>query len=172
MNKKILYSLIFFNIAAGTYFATTTRKSNQSAQQKKKVRVYVDMVGDLFHYGHVKMLKQAKSMGDELVVGINSDEDVASYKRVPYLTMQERIKSAKGCRYVDEVIGNAPLKVTKKFIEKHNIDLVIHGDDWPIEMLNDYYKDAIELGKFKTVPYTKGVSTSDIIRRVQARKTA
>jgi len=171
MNKKILYSLILFNIAAGTYFATTRIKTNH-ASQKKKVRVYVDMVGDLFHYGHVKMLKQAKSMGDELIVGINSDKDVASYKRVPYLTMKERMKSAKGCRYVDEVIGNVPLKVTKEFIKKHNIDLVIHGDDWPVEMLNDYYKDAIELGKFKTVPYTKGISTSDIIRRVQARKTA
>ena len=54
--------------------------------------VYVDMVGDLFHYGHVNMLRNAKNQGDILYVGVHNDLDVKSYKRTPIMTMEERIK--------------------------------------------------------------------------------
>ena len=51
------------------------------------VRVYVDMVGDLFHAGHVALLREARSHGDRLVVGVLSDETAASYKRRPIMTL-------------------------------------------------------------------------------------
>ncbi len=127
------------------------------------------MVADLFHYGHVAFLKQAKDHGDYLIVGLNSDEDVAKYKRLPIMTLEERTKSVMGCKYVDEVVPNCPYCITKEFIEKHNIDLVIHGDDMSEEMLNFFYKDAIALEKFKTVPYTHTVSTTDILDRIFTR---
>jgi len=53
-------------------------------------RVYVDMVADLFHYGHVEFLKKARSLGDYLLVGIHADDAVASHKRSTILTMDER----------------------------------------------------------------------------------
>ena len=87
------------------------------------------MVADLFHYGHVNFLRQASSHGDFLLVGIHADETVETYKRTPILTMQERIASVEGCRYVDEVVPNAPLEITREWIEKHDIDLIMHGDD-------------------------------------------
>lgn len=55
------------------------------------VRVYVDMVGDLFHAAHVALLREARSHGDRLVVGVLSDETAASYKRRPIMTLAERV---------------------------------------------------------------------------------
>ncbi len=58
-------------------------------------RVYVDMVGDLFHAGHVAFLREARSHGDWLVVGVLSDETAASYKRRPIMTLAERVASSR-----------------------------------------------------------------------------
>ena len=88
------------------------------------------MVADLFHYGHVNFLRTAREHGDYLLVGVHSDEVVRNYKRQPILSMDERVASVAGCRYVDEVVPNAPLTVTREWIEQHDIDLVVHGDDF------------------------------------------
>ncbi|MBL4897158.1 MAG: adenylyltransferase/cytidyltransferase family protein [Erythrobacter sp.] len=61
------------------------------------------MAADLFHYGHVEFLKNARAFGDHLLVGVNSDETVGANKRHPILNMEERIACVGGCRYVDEV---------------------------------------------------------------------
>jgi len=78
-----------------------------------KSRVYVDMVGDLFHAGHVELLRAARRHGDWLVVGVLSDETVASYKRRPIMSLAERVAVIESCRYVDEVIEDAPFQVTE-----------------------------------------------------------
>lgn len=70
-----------------------------------------------------------------------------------------------GCRYVDEVLPNAPLMVDRAWIEKYNIDLVVHGNDYSHEQHEYYYKVPIEMGIFRTVVYTRGISTTEIIRR-------
>ena len=72
-----------------------------------------------------------------------------------------------GCRYVDEVLPDAPLGVTRDWIERHAIDLVVHGDDFSDEQLDSQYRAPIDMGIFRTVPYTRGISTSEIIRRCQ-----
>ena len=131
------------------------------------VRVYVDMVADLFHYGHVAFLKKARALGDYLMVGIHADAILVSYKKGrPILTMEERVASAAGCRYVDEVLPNAPLVIDEAWIAKHDIQLVVHGDDFSEDRIKDFYEVPIKMGIFRTVPYTKGVSTTEIIRRV------
>jgi len=132
-------------------------------------RVYVDMVADLFHYGHVNFLKQARQFGDRLLVGIHSDEVVEEYKRSPIMTMQERVDTVSSCRYVDEVIPDAPLIVDRKWIHTHNIDLVVHGDDFLEDMKQLCYKIPIDLGIFRVVTYTPGVSTTKIMERIKAR---
>lgn len=130
-------------------------------------RVYVDMVADLFHYGHVEFLKQAHAFGDHLLVGISSDETVQANKRSPILTMEERVASVAGCRYVDEVVPNAPWVIDAAWIKKHMIDLVVHGDDYSQEQLEHIYSVPIAMGIFRTVPYTPAISTTEIIRRCQ-----
>ena len=87
--------------------------------------VYVDMCADLFHYGHVRILKNAKSLGNILVVGIHSNETIESYKRTPIMSMEERI----------ELVG---LKITKDSIDLTNRE----GFSWLRENLMD---EAVEL---------------------------
>ncbi len=130
------------------------------------VRVYADIVGDLFHYGHVEFLKNARALGDYLIVGVCADDVVGPNKRRPLLTMEERVASVAACRYVDEVLPNAPWRIDRAWIDQHNIQLVVHGDDYSQEQLQYIYKVPIELGILRTVPYTKGISTSEIIRRI------
>ena len=126
------------------------------------------MVADLFHYGHVNFLKKASEQGDYLLVGVHADEVVMSYKRRPILSMDERVESVAGCRYVDEVIPNAPLTMDRAWIETHNIDIVMHGDDFSKEMEELCYKTPIELGIYRTVKYTAGISTTEIIARIKS----
>lgn len=126
------------------------------------------MVADLFHYGHVNFLRAAREQGDYLKVGIHSDEVARNYKRIPILSMEERIAAVAGCRYVDEVIGDAPLSVSREWIDLHDIDLVVHGDDFNDELYQLFYRDPIDMGIFRTVKYTAGISTSEIIARCRA----
>ena len=130
-------------------------------------RVYVDMVADLFHYGHANFLRQAKQFGDHLIVGIHSDEVVKEYKRTPILTMRERVDTVSSCRYVDEVISDAPLVVDLKWLNTHRIDLVVHGDDFSEHMKQLCYKVPIDLGILRLVSYTARISTTEIIKRIE-----
>ena len=136
------------------------------------IRVYADMVGDLFHLGHVEFLCRARELGDELVVGVHSDEAVASYKRPPVLSMRERVAVVAACRYVDEVVPNAPVGVSRAWIECHRLDLVVHGDDFDEATSRSQYGEAMDLGIFRVVPYTPEISTTDLIDRIKSRLAA
>ena len=132
-------------------------------------RVYVDVCADIMHAGHVEFFKNAKAFGDYLIVGVLSDQDVASYKRMPILTLEERVAEVKGCRYVDEVIAGPPMFLTEEWIRDNHIDIVVHGDDFNPDTMHYWYGVPMRLGIFRTVPYTKGISTTDIIKRIQNR---
>jgi cytidyltransferase-like protein len=125
------------------------------------------MVADLFHFGHVRFLEQARAFGDHLIVGIHSDATVASYKRVPIMTMEERIASVRGCRFVDEVVPDAPLIITQEWIDLNGVGLVVHGDDFDPALAERLYGVPMALGIFRTVPYTAGISSTDLIRRIR-----
>ncbi|HCE75143.1 MAG TPA: hypothetical protein DEP04_00815 [Dehalococcoidia bacterium] len=130
-------------------------------------RVYVDMVADLFHYGHANFLRQAKQFGDHLIVGIHSDEVVSGYKRTPIMSMEERIETVSSCRYVDEVVPDAPLAVDQEWLNIHRVDLVVHGDDFSDDMRQLCYKIPIDLGILRLVSYTSEISTTEIIQRIK-----
>jgi len=129
-------------------------------------RVYLDMVGDLFHAGHVALLKAARQHGGHLVVGVLSDETAAGYKRTPVMTLAERVTVVEACRYVDEVVPDAPYRVDAAFLAAHGIDVVVHGDDLSPEAAAGVYPGAHEVAY---VPRTPGVSTTEIIQRVLSR---
>jgi cytidyltransferase-like protein len=133
------------------------------------MRVYVDMVADLFHYGHARFLEQARGFGDYLIVGVHSDAIVARYKRPPILKMEERVAVVRACRFVDEVVPEAPFVLDHSWIERHAIDLVVHGDDFNQAQLNHSYGVAVEMGILRTVPYTTEISSSQIIDRILRR---
>ena len=160
--KKIFFFVQFFLFSSVFIF---------SEEAKAPLRVYVDVVGDLFHSGHIEFFKKAKGDGNYLIVGIHGDEDVTLYKRKPILTLDERKRSIEACRYVDEVIINSPIGITEDWIKKYQIDLVIHGDDFDEAKLMLQYAVPIKMGIFKTVAYTQGISTTDIIQRIKDRLT-
>jgi cytidyltransferase-like protein len=143
-----------------------------AAEQHPQKRVYVDIVGDLFHAGHVEFFKQARAFGDYLIVGILADDVVEGYKRLPILSLEERVKVISACKYVDEVVVAPPLRLTEQMVRDLQIDVVVHGDDFNPQLLDDQYGVSLKLGIFRTVPYTKGISTSEIIRRITTRYTA
>lgn len=135
----------------------------------RPIRVYADGVFDLFHLGHMRQLEQAKKAFEnvELVCGVPSDKETHKRKGLTVLTDQQRCDTLKHCRWVDEVIPNAPWCVTTEFLLEHNIDYVAH-DDLPYASTDsdDIYKPIKERGMFLTTQRTDGISTSDIITKI------
>lgn len=120
----------------------------------------------MFHIGHLNLIKRAREQGDYLIVGVHSDEDIASYKRSPIIEEKDRYEIVRSCRYVDEVIEEAPLIMTKQFIESNNINLVVRGDDITPELLKQQ-ADPISMGIMRYLPRTKDVSTTDLIQKIK-----
>ena len=133
------------------------------------MRIYSDGIFDLFHVGHVATFKYIKNMEKDVkvIVGLISDSDAKAYKRKPIIAEEHRKIMLESCRYVDEVIQNAPLIMNEKFMEKHSIDLVVHSfyDSVDAKKQKDFFEVPLRLGKFKEISYSHIESTSDIIRR-------
>ena len=133
------------------------------------VWVYVDVVFDLFHYGHVEFLRQARAFGDKVVVGLVSDDDVATYKPRPIISMTERAAVVSACRYVDRVVLNAPLHCTRAFLDEIGAAFACHGDDFTPEQLDYWYGDLKGTGRLRVVPYTPEISSRIIVERIANR---
>ena len=128
-------------------------------------KIYVAITGDLFHYGHISFFKKARNFGNYLVVGVHSDEDVTAFKWQPVLNLNERVAVIERCDIVDEVIPCAPPETTEKFINEHQIDLVVATKSYSKEALHMFYKDPQQMGILKLVDYKDGISTSSIVER-------
>lgn len=130
--------------------------------------VYVDGIYDMCHLGHKLAFKKAIKLGTRLFVGVISDEDASKYKRRPIMTTKERESAVAACKYVHKVISNAPcFGLTREFIKEHNIHVVGYSEEYN----NDediYYKVPRAMGIARVLPRTKGMSTSELIRRVVA----
>ena len=131
--------------------------------------IYVDMCADLLHYGHIRFLKEAKALGDKLIVGIHSDKTIESYKRTPVCTMTERIELVKSVKWVDEVIEDAPLFITEDYIEKYNIDVIAIPKNRTQEEIEKMCIIPYQKNMLERVVYTEEISTSEIINRIKNR---
>lgn len=96
---------------------------------KDKTVVYTAGTFDLLHHNHVKMLEYARSLGDILIVGVNTDELVVSYKSEPIIPFEQRIAVMKALKYPDIVIPQTSLDHRDK-IKKLKFDIFVVGDDW------------------------------------------
>ncbi|KAF6774512.1 hypothetical protein AHF37_06458 [Paragonimus kellicotti] len=96
---------------------------------RKPVRVWVDGCFDLVHFGHANALRQAKALGDQLVVGVHSDEEVKFHKGPPVFTEQERYRLIRAIKWVDEVVEAAPYVTAVKTMDEHECAFTAHGDD-------------------------------------------
>ncbi|KAJ1674866.1 choline-phosphate cytidylyltransferase [Spiromyces aspiralis] len=135
----------------------------------RQVRLYCDGIYDLFHFGHARALEQAKKSFDNvyLMVGVCNDEDTHKYKGKTVLTEEERYDSLRHCRWVDEVIRDAPWVVTQEFLDRHRIDYVCHDDlPYASKGVEDVYAFVKNQGRFLPTQRTEGISTSDLITRI------
>ncbi|KAF7813932.1 ethanolamine-phosphate cytidylyltransferase-like [Senna tora] len=137
----------------------------------KHIRVYMDGCFDLMHYGHANALRQAKALGDELVVGVVNDEEIMAHKGPPVLNMEERVALVSGLKWVDEVITNVPYAINEQFMNslfhEYKIDYIIHGDDpCLLQDGSDPYALAKKAGCYKQIKRTEGVSSTDIVGRI------
>lgn len=130
----------------------------------KKTVVYTSGTFDMLHYNHIKMIEYARALGDILIVGVNTDELVASYKSQPIIPFEERIALVKALKYPDIVIPQSSLEHTDKIAKLH-FDVFVVGDDWAGKY--DYLQDkAVTVVYF---PYGEGVSSTNLKQRIYER---
>jgi glycerol-3-phosphate cytidylyltransferase len=122
---------------------------------------YTTGVFDLFHIGHLNLLRNARALCDKLVVGVTTDELVSYTHKRSVISFSERFEIVRACRYVDAVV---PQETLDKFAawEKLRFDLMFVGDDW---FKNGQWKSLdrkfVEVGvKIVYFPYTKGTSST------------
>lgn len=124
----------------------------------ESVRVMVDMSATLVHYGHIRLIKKAKSFLPDkkiqLIIGLTTDEEIKSIKGyTAELSFEERKELLEAIEYVDEVVPT-PWKITQKVLDQYNIDILVHGSD-----------NSNEIENIKVFPRTEGVSSEELRER-------
>lgn len=126
-----------------------------------KTVVYTSGTFDMLHINHLKMIEYARALGDILIVGINTDELVASYKSMPIIPFEERIALMKAIKGPDIVIPQRSLNHKDK-VDKLHFDIFVVGDDWGGKY--DYLKEqGVQVVYF---PYGEGISSSNLKKRI------
>ena len=136
-----------------------------------EVRIFMDGAFDMMHYGHCNAFRQARAVGTYLVVGVNDDASITRCKGAPpVMDDAERLAMVASCKWVDEVVPNVPYVMNDEYlawvIQRYRIDFVVHGDDPCIVDGRDVYESAQRAGKYRTIPRTEGVSTTEIVGRM------
>lgn len=123
---------------------------------------YTTGVFDMFHIGHLNILKRAKEKCDYLIVGVSTDETVRKYKgKVPIISFEERIAIVDAIKYVDKVVPQENMDKLEAWHSLH-YDILFHGADWKgSEMYNKIIDDLAKVGvKVEFLPHTEGISSS------------
>ena len=137
---------------------------------EKEKTVYVGMSADIIHTGHLNILHVAQQYG-RVTVGVLTDAAIASYKRLPYLTYEQRATIVSNLKGVEEVIPQNTLDYTENLL-KLKPDYVVHGDDWKHGVQQKTREKIIETlaqwgGQVIDVPYTKSISSTMLNERLK-----
>ena len=121
-------------------------------------RIMVDMSATLIHHGHIRLLKKASELG-YVVVALTTDEEIVNKKKfIPELNFSEREEILSAIKFVSEIVPS-PWLIDSKFLDKHNIDLLVHGAD---------NSNPINPGRLLLLPRTEGISSSLLRERSKA----
>ncbi len=128
-------------------------------------KVYVGMSADLIHPGHINIIKEASKLG-EVIVGVLTDSAIASYKRLPLMTYEQRKDVVENIKGVSKVIPQDTLDYRYN-LNSIKPDIVVHGDDWKEGIQVKTRRQVINTldgwgGKLIEVPYTQGISSTQL----------
>lgn len=132
---------------------------------EKAKKVYIAMSADVIHSGHINVIEEGAKYG-KVIIGLLTDEAIATYKRLPILDYEIRKKIFENIKSVEEVVKQETLDYTKN-LEEIKPDYVVHGDDWKTGVQSKVRENVIKTleqwgGELIEVPYTKGVSSTDL----------
>ena len=127
--------------------------------------VYIAISADILHHGHINLIKKASEYGN-LIVGVLSDEAVATYKRFPVLDYEQRTFIISNIDGVKDVVPQNTLDYTEN-LKKYKPDFVLHGDDWKEGVQSQIRQNVIDTlsewgGELIEIPYTKDISVDQI----------
>jgi len=129
----------------------------------KKYKVgYTTGVFDMFHIGHLNILKKAKEQCDYLIVGVSTDTVVEEYKhKKPIIPFEERIAIVRELRCVDEAVAQTSMDKMKAWEQLH-FDALFHGSDWKnSDMYNRIIEEFSQIGvDVVFLPHTEGISST------------
>ena len=109
------------------------------------VTVYIGMSADLLHPGHLNIIEHARQIGDEIIVGLLTDKAIASYKRLPYMSWEQRRIVIENIKGITKVIPQETLDYVPNLL-KIKPDYVLHGDDWKTgPSLQTYFEPTLHL---------------------------
>lgn len=134
--------------------------------QEGQIIGYTTGVYDMFHVGHLNILKRAKEHCDYLIVGVSTDETVMSYKhKSPIIPYKERAEIVKAIRYVDEVVPQVSMDKFEAWKNLH-YDILFHGDDWKGTNLYKMYEEQFATIGVKIIylPHTDGISSTKLTK--------
>ena len=156
-------------IKSGFYTGKTISEAAAVWRAQGKKIVFTNGCFDLLHPGHTRYLKQARDLGDILVVGINSDGSVRKLKGPgrPILTEAERAEVLLSLKWVDAVVPfseSTPLELINMVIPH----ILVKGGDWPVKEIVGREFVESHGGKVYSLPFHPGISTSDIIDRISS----
>lgn len=128
-------------------------------------KVYLAMSADIIHHGHINVISEARTLG-EVTVGILTDEVIASYKRFPLLSFEQRKSIVENLKGVARVVPQTTLDYVPN-LEKLRPDYVVHGDDWKTGIQRSIRARVVETlrqwgGELIEITYTKGVSITQL----------
>lgn len=146
------------------------------AEERKRLRarrmtlVFTNGCFDILHPGHVRYLKQARDLGDRLLVAVNSDAVVARLKgsHRPLTTLAERMELLAALACVDYVVSfeeETPFEIIEEIVP----DVLVKGGDWTKDRIVGRERVEKEGGRVVSLPYAPGFSTSSLIERIVSR---
>jgi rfaE bifunctional protein nucleotidyltransferase chain/domain len=143
-------------------------RRREALRQEGRTVVFTNGCFDLLHPGHVRYLAEARSLGDALVVGLNSDRSVHVLKGEgrPILNERERAEVLAALQAVDYVIifdEATPRELVAKLLP----DVLVKGGDWSLDEIVGREEVEAAGGKVLSLPYVEGSSTTDIIERIK-----
>ena len=133
---------------------------------------YTTGVFDMFHIGHLNILRRAKEKCDYLIVGVSTDECVESYKHhTPMIPYEQRAAIVEAIKYVDEVVPQNTMD-KMEFLKQRHFDVMFHGDEWKgTELYNKYEREFAHYGaRIEYLSHTDGISSTMLRERLNKKE--